>query len=83
MTQEQIQRTNDLVDAGVLPRGDLLEIKATDATEKQNIALTENTVKISLINLAQLLRIQDYETFDIEDEGYDIIDEGIGEKSVE
>lgn len=82
VTQEQITRTNDLVDAGVLPRGDLLEIKATDATEKQNIALTENTVKISLINLAQLLRIQDYETFDIEDEGYDIIDEGIGDKTV-
>ena len=82
VTQEQIQRTNDLVDAGVLPRGDLLEIKATDASEKQNIALTENTVQISLINLAQLLRIQDYENFDIEDEGYDIIDEGIREKSV-
>lgn len=83
VTQEQISRTMDLVDAGVLPRGDLLEIRATDATEKQNIALSENTVKISLISLAQLLRIQDYENFDIEDEGYDIIDEGIGSKSVD
>ena len=82
VTQDQIERTNQLVDAGVLPRGDLLEIRATDASEKQNIALTDNAVKISLINLAQLLRIQDYENFDIEDEGYDIIDEGIGEKSV-
>ncbi|MEM7185748.1 MAG: TolC family protein [Bacteroidota bacterium] len=83
VTEEQIQRTTELVDAGVLPRGDLLEIRATDASEKQNIALTENTVKISLISLAQLLRIQDYENFDIEDEGYDIIDQGIGEKSIE
>jgi len=82
VTQEQIQRTIDLVDAGVLPRGDLLEIKATDASEKQNIALNENTVKISLISLAQLLRIQDYENFDIQDEGYDLIDESISEKSV-
>ncbi len=82
VTQDQISRTNELVDAGVLPRGDLLEIKATDANEKQSIAITDNSVKISLISLAQLLRIQDYENFDIQDEGYDIIDEGIGEKSV-
>ncbi|NND61724.1 MAG: TolC family protein [Flavobacteriaceae bacterium] len=82
VTQEQIQRTNDLVEAGVLPRGDLLEIQATDATEKQNIAVNENLVQISLISLAQLLLIKDYENFDIEDEGYDIIDEGISAKSI-
>lgn len=82
VTQEQIARTQELVDAGVLPRGDLLEIQATDATEKQNIAVNENLVRISLISLAQLLLVKDYETFDIEDEGYDIIDEGISAKDV-
>ncbi|MCB0456289.1 MAG: TolC family protein [Flavobacteriaceae bacterium] len=82
VTQEQIQRTMDLVEAGVLPRGDLLEIQATDATEKQTIAVTENAVKISLISLAQLLLIEDYEHFDIEDEGYEIIDEGITAKDI-
>lgn len=82
VTQEQIQRTVDLVDAGVLPRGDLLEIQATDATEKQNIAVNENAVKISLLSLAQLLLVEDYENFDIEDEGYEIIDEGITAKDI-
>ncbi|MDC8005785.1 TolC family protein [Aureisphaera galaxeae] len=82
VTMEQITRTQELVDAGVLPEGDLLEIKATDATEKQNIALAENSVEISLVSLAQLLLIKDYENFDIEDEGYDIIDEGISAKDV-
>ncbi|MAO07213.1 MAG: transporter [Alteromonas sp.] len=82
VTQEQITRTQDLVDAGVLPKGDLLEIQATDASEKQNIAVTENTVQISLISLAQLLLIKDYENFDIEDEGYEIIDEGISAKGI-
>jgi len=82
VTQEQIQRTMDLVDAGVLPRGDLLEIQATDATEKQNIAVNENAVKISLLSLAQLLLVEDYENFDIEDEGYEIIDEGITAKNI-
>ncbi len=82
VTLEQLQRTNDLVDAGVLPRGDLLEIKATDAGEKRQIAVNENTVKISLISLAQLLLIKDYTNFDIADEEYNIIDGGIADKDV-
>lgn len=82
VTLEQIDRTIQLVDAGVLPKGDLLEIQATDASEKQNIAVSENAVRISLISLAQLLRIQDYENFDIEDEGYEIIDESITVKEI-
>ncbi len=82
VTLEQLQRTNDLVDAGVLPRGDLLEIKATDAGEKRQIAVIENTVKISLISLAQLLLIKDYTNFDIADEEYNIIDGGIADKDV-
>ena len=82
VTQEQLQRTQDLVDAGVLPRGDLLEIKAADASERQSIVNAENAIQVSLISLAQLLLIEDYQNFDIEDEGYDIFDEQISEKSV-
>jgi outer membrane protein len=82
VTLEQIARTNDLVDAGVLPRGDLLEIRATDASEKQRLAVAENAVKISRISLAQLLLIEDYETFDIADEEYDIIGSEFLSKSV-
>lgn len=82
VTLEQIGRTNDLVDAGVLPRGDLLEIKATDASEKQRIAVAENAVQISLISLAQLLLVQDYENFDIADEEFNIVDGGISEKPI-
>ncbi|MGB3342937.1 MAG: TolC family protein [Aequorivita sp.] len=82
VTLEQLDRTNELVDAGVLPRGDLLEIKATDANEKQKIAVAENAVQISLISLAQLLLIKDYANFDIAEEEYDIVDGGIGERNV-
>ncbi|WP_323789293.1 TolC family protein [Psychroserpens sp.] len=82
VTKEQIQRTEDLVEAGSLPRGDLLEIQATDASEQQAIINAENSVRISLIGLAQLLLIKDYETFDVEDEGYDIIDGGIADKDI-
>ncbi|MBV7269772.1 TolC family protein [Winogradskyella luteola] len=82
VTKEQIERTQELVDAGSLPRGDLLEIKATDASEQQQIINAENNVQISLISLAQLLLIKDYENFDIEDEGYNIVDDGVSNRDV-
>ena len=82
VTQEQIVQTQELVDAGSLPRGDLLEIQATNASEQQQIINAENNVRISLISLAQLLLIKDYETFDIEDEGYNIVDDGVSGRDV-
>lgn len=82
VTKAQIKRTNDLVDAGSLPQGDLLEIKAVDASEQQGIINAENSIQISLISLAQLLLIKDYENFDVIDEGYDVVDDGIINKSI-
>ena len=81
VTHEQIIRTRELVDAGVLPRGDLLDVKATDASERQSIAIAENSVKISLISLSQLLHIRDYENFDIIDQDFDVIISEISNKS--
>lgn len=82
VTQAQIKQTQDLVEAGVLPQGDLLEIQATNASENQSIVNAENQVQISLISLAQLLLIKDYKNFDIQEDGYGIVDT-LGEKSVE
>jgi len=83
VTIDQIKRTQDLVDAGVLPKGDLLEINAVDAKEKQAIVLSESNVKISLISLAQLLLIKDYENFDIADQEFTVILSEITGKNVE
>lgn len=82
ITKDQLERTQQLVDAGVLPEGDILEIRANDASERQAIVNAENAVQVSLISLAQLLLIKDYQNFDIQDEGYDIVDEGIADKGV-
>lgn len=82
VTKEQITRTEELVEAGSLPNGDLLEIQATDASEQQAIINAENSVRISLISLAQLLLIKDYENFDIVDEDYDVNDLGITTKDI-
>lgn len=72
VTNEQLERTRELVDAGVLPSGDLLEIEATSANELQRIVVAENNIKISLISLAQTLLIKDYENFDIAEDDYDV-----------
>jgi outer membrane protein len=72
VSREELNRTQQLVDAGSLPRGDLLEIQATIATQEQQIVNAENQVLLSKINLAQVLLIDDYETFDIVDVDYDI-----------
>jgi outer membrane protein len=82
VTQEQIERTQELVDAGVLPEGDLLEIRATMADEQQRMILAENQIEISLISLAQTLAIQDYENFDIVERDYDIFGSEILQNSV-
>ncbi|MBT8319529.1 MAG: TolC family protein, partial [Gramella sp.] len=82
VTQQQLLRTRDLVDAGVLPEGDLLEIQATMADEKQRMIIADNQIQISLIGLAQTLGIQDYQNFNIVDRDYDIFGNEILENSV-
>ncbi|GMN05988.1 TolC family protein [Croceitalea sp. MTPC5] len=72
VTEQDLNRTKELVESGVLPRGDLLEIEATAATQEQQIVNGEGLVLISRINLAQLLQITDYENFDIADESFDV-----------
>lgn len=83
VTKEQISQTQELVDAGVLPEGDLLEIYAVSANENQAIVISESNIKISLISLAQLLLIKDYENFDIADEEFNVILSEITNKDVD
>jgi outer membrane protein len=81
VTKENIKNTQDLVDAGVLPQGDLLELKATDATQTQQIIAAENALFISKFGLAQTLQLKDYQNFDISDEDYGLVPATILERS--
>ncbi len=72
ITEQDLLRTRELVESGVVPEADLLEVEATAASQQQTIIETENQVFISRIGLAQLLQITDYENFDIAVEEYDI-----------
>ncbi|MEC7772646.1 MAG: TolC family protein [Bacteroidota bacterium] len=72
VTEQDLIRTKELVESGVVPRGDLLEIEATAANQEQQIINGESLVVISRVNLAQLLQITDYQNFDIAEEEFDI-----------
>jgi outer membrane protein len=72
VTEQDLKRTKELVESGVLPKGDLLEIEATAANQEQQIVNGEGNVLIARVNLAQLLQITDYENFDIAEEEFEI-----------
>lgn len=63
----QLDRTQQLVDAGVVPKGDLLDIKATSASDSQRVIAAQNALLISKLSLAQLLRLDDFRNFDIDE----------------
>jgi outer membrane protein len=63
--EKQLERTQELVNVGSVPRGDLLDMKATIAADKQKVVAGENSLLISRLSLAQLLRLDDFENFDI------------------
>ena len=65
--QKQLDRSTILVEAGSIPRGDLLDIKATIASNQQNVVLAENALFIAKLSLAQLLQISDFATFDVDE----------------
>ena len=75
--EQQKQRITDLVDGGVVPRGDLLDIEATVATDKQNIIGAENTLLISKLSLAQLLQLEDFQDFDIAESEYEVTESNV------
>ena len=68
LNTKQYNRTVELVDAGNVPKGDLLDIEATMATGNQRVIVAENTLLLSKLSLAQLLQIQDFQNFDISED---------------
>jgi outer membrane protein len=74
INEKQYARSEELVKAGSIPRGDLLDIKATVALNNQNVIAAENALLISKLSLAQLVQLKDFEDFDVVDDT-DIRDE--------
>lgn len=68
----QYERSEQLLEGGLIPKGDLLDIEATVAGDKQRVIDAENQLLISKLSLAQLLQLDDFKDFDIVDEEYEM-----------
>lgn len=66
--EKRYARSEEMVNAGTIPRGDLFDLKATVATDRQNITVAENNLLISKLSLAQLLQLKEFADFDVIDD---------------
>ena len=65
ITRQQIEKTKRMVNAGSVPRGNLLQIEAQAAQEELQLISIKNQLDISVLNLTQLLELKSPEGFDI------------------
>jgi outer membrane protein len=65
ITGQQLDRTQKMVDAGKLARGNFLELNAQYASEELNLVNAENQLAISLLNLQQMLDLPIDTAFDV------------------
>lgn len=66
ITQQQLDRTGKLVEAGSLAKGSLLEIEAQYAREELNVVNAQNRLQLAYLALYQLLELPSTESFKIE-----------------
>ena len=64
--QEQVERCRIMVQAGSLAYSSLLELETQLANEKLQVVSARNTLRNNILALAQLLDIEDYDSFTIE-----------------
>ncbi len=65
ITGQQVERTNTMVEAGKLARGNALELQAQFASEELNVVNAENQLAISLLNLQQILDLPIDSAFEV------------------
>ncbi len=66
LTKMQIERTSQLVNAGSLPEGNLLEIEAQLASDELQLVNTQNQLEMAYLTLTQILDIKSTEGFEVE-----------------
>lgn len=65
LTKENMKRREALVQSGKMAQGELYELEAQAAKEELQRVQAENNLKLSLLDLAQIMEITHYETLDV------------------
>mgnify|MGYP000686991116 CR=1 FL=1 len=63
-SEKQLGQVKELVDAGVQPKGNLLDVEATLANDEQRVIAAENSLMLAKLTLSQLLQLPS-DTFEV------------------
>ncbi|MCB9033464.1 MAG: TolC family protein [Chitinophagales bacterium] len=74
-TLEQRNQTQEMVNAGALPEGNLYDIDAQIATEDANITLANSQINLAYLNLKTVLQMNLDSTIEVKTPNFDHIDE--------
>lgn len=65
LSKASIKLQNELIESGKLAKGEIYELEAQLAREEQNLVQTESQLRLSILDLAQIMELEDFENFDI------------------
>ncbi len=65
LSQTKIEQRKALVEAGKIAEGELFELLAQESKENMNKIKAEQTLKYSMLELAQILELQSFENMDV------------------
>lgn len=75
ISKNQIEAAESRFKSGVIPKGDLLNVESTAASNLQTLIAQENALDLALLNLAQLLQVPS--------EGFDVSPVDVGTPSAD
>jgi outer membrane protein len=83
ITQEQLERTQKLADAGTLAKSAVYDLKAQLANEEVNVTSSDNNYQIAMLTLKQLLNLDSMNNFNISKPNVDVLNNELASLSVQ
>lgn len=83
ITQEQLERTQKLADAGTLAKSAVFDLKAQLANEEVNVTSSDNNYQIAMLTLKQLLNLDTLNNFNISRPNVDVLNNELSVLSVQ
>jgi outer membrane protein len=82
-TDQQLDRTRKLAEAGSVPRGNVLDLEAQSATNELNLVNRENALNLSLLQLKQALQLPGTTPMDVEVPSIEMVEQLALDKNAE
>lgn len=83
ITQEQLERTEKLANAGTLAKSAVYDLKAQLANEEVNVTSADNNYQIALLTLKQILNLDTLNNFNIVRPNVEVLNNELGLTSVQ